>query len=94
VEIDAEGRIFLVQPFTQPNGQRLERLIFVAQVTKTGEVFTDRDERGSPIVLERIRPFPIKAGRSVVCNGKVAFPDTQQRPELPKRILEPQLATN
>ena len=94
VEIDAEGRIFLVQPFTQPNGQRLERLIFVAQVTKTGEVFTDRDERGSPIVLERFRPFPIKAGRSVVCNGKVAFPDTQQRPELPKRILEPQLATN
>lgn len=94
VEIDVEGRIFLVQPFTQPNGQRLERLIFVAQVTKTGEVFTDRDERGSPIVLERIRPFPIKAGRSVVCNGKVAFPDTQQRPELPKRILEPQLATN
>ena len=94
VEIDAEGRIFLVQPFTQPNGQRLERLIFVAQVTKTGEVFTDRDEKGSPIVLERIRPFTIKAGRSVVCNGKVVFPDTQQRPELPKRILEPQLATN
>jgi len=94
VEIDAEGRIFLVQPFTQPNGQQLERLIFVAQVTKTGEVFTDRDERGSPIVLELVRPFPIKAGRSVVSNGKVAFPDTQQRPELPKRILEPQLATN
>jgi hypothetical protein len=94
VEIDAEGRIFLVQPFTQPNGQPLERLIFVAQVTKTGEVFTDRDERGSPVVLERVRPFPIKAGRSVVCNGKVAFPDTQQRPELPKRTLEPQLATN
>ena len=94
VEIDAEGRIFLVQPFTQPNGQRLERLIFLAQVTKTGEVFTDRDERGSPIVLERIRRFPIKAGRSVVCNGKVIFPDSQQRPELPKRILEPRLATN
>jgi hypothetical protein len=94
VEIDAEGRIFLVQPFMQPNGQPLERLIFVAQVTKTGEVFTDRDDKGSPIVLERVRRFPIKAGRSAVSNGKVAFPDTQQRPELPKRMLEPQLATN
>ena len=48
VEIDSEGRIFLVQPFTQANGQVVERLIFMAQVTKTGEVFTDRDEKGSP----------------------------------------------
>jgi hypothetical protein len=94
VEIDAEGRIFLVQPFSEANGQLLERLIFVAQVTKTGEVFTDRDEQGSPIILERVRPFPVKAGRSVVRNGKVVFPETQQRPELPKRILEPQLANN
>ena len=94
VEIDAEGRIFLVQPFTQANGQVLERLIFVAQVTKTGEVFTDRDERGSPIVRERVRPFPIKAGRSEIRNGKVLFPDTQQRPELPKRMVEPLVETN
>jgi hypothetical protein len=94
VEIDAEGRIFLVRPFTEANGQIVERLIFVAQVTKTGEVFTDRDEKGSPIVLERVRPFPTKAGRSVVLNGKVVFPETQQRPELPKRIFGPQLATH
>ncbi|HKS72290.1 MAG TPA: hypothetical protein VJQ82_03780 [Terriglobales bacterium] len=94
VEIDGEGRIFLVQPVTQANGQLVERLIFVAQVTKAGEVFTDRDEKGSPIVLERVRPFPIKAGRSEVRNAKVVFPDTQQRPELPKRIIEPVLETN
>jgi hypothetical protein len=89
VEIDGEGRIFLVQPFTQPNGQLLERLIFVAQVTKSGEVFTDRDERGSPVVLERVRPFCIKAGRSQIRNGKVVFPDTQQRPQLPTRQFAP-----
>lgn len=94
VEIDAEGRIFLVQPFTQANGQLVERLIFVAQVTKSGEVFTDRDEKGSPMILERIRPFPIKAGRSEIRNGKVIFPETQQRPELPKRMFEPILETN
>jgi hypothetical protein len=94
VEIDAEGRIFLVQPFTQASGQLLERLVFVAQVTKSGEVFTDRDERGSPIVRERVRPFPFKAGRSEIRNGKVLFPDTQQRPELPKRMVEPLVETN
>jgi hypothetical protein len=62
VEIDAEGRIFLVQPFPQPNGEIVEHLIFMAQVTKTGEVFTDRDAKGSPVVLQRVRRFPMKAG--------------------------------
>jgi hypothetical protein len=84
VEIDAEGRIFLVQPFAQPNGQMVERMIFMAQVTKTGEVFTDRDEKGSPVVLERVRKFAIKAGRSEARDGKVIFPDTQRRPQVPK----------
>jgi hypothetical protein len=60
VEIDAEGRIFLVQPFPQPNGEIVERLIFMAQVTKTGEVFTECDAKGSPVVLQRVRRFPIK----------------------------------
>jgi len=94
VEIDAEGRIFLVQPFTQANGQVVERLIFMAQVTKTGEVFTDRDEKGSPVVLERVRKFPIKAGRSEVRNGKVIFPETQRRPQLPTRSVAPLLEPN
>ena len=65
----------------------------MAQVTKSGVVFTDRDERGSPILLERVRPFPIKAGRSQIRNGKVVFPETQQRPELPKRVVEPLVET-
>jgi len=94
VEIDSEGRIFLVQPFTQADGQVVERLIFMAQVTKTGEVFTDRDEKGSPIVLERVRKFPIKAGRSEVRNGKVSFPETQRRPQLPTRNVTPLLEPN
>jgi len=85
VEIDAEGRIFLVQPFTLPNGQVIERLIFLAQVTRSGEVFTDRDEKGSPVVLQRVRKFAIKPGRSEIRDGKVTFPETQQRPQLPTR---------
>jgi hypothetical protein len=94
VEIDSEGRIVLVQPFTQPNGQPIERLIFLGQVTKSGEVFTERDERGTPIVLERVRPFPFKAGRTEVRDGKVLFPQTQQRPQLPTRSLVPVAETN
>lgn len=94
VEIDSEGRIFLVQPFTQPSGQPIERLIFVAQVRKSGEVFTERDERGTPVVLERVRPFPFKAGRTEVRDSKVLFPETQQRPQLPTRSLAPVVETN
>jgi len=94
VEIDSDGRIFLVQSFTQSTGQLIERLTFLAQVTKSGEVFTERDEKGSPIVLERVRPFPFKAGRTEVRNGKVLFPETQQRPQLPTRSLAPLAETN
>jgi hypothetical protein len=57
VEIDRDGRIFLVSHFTNGDGQVHERLIFLAQVTRKGEVFRERDEQGLPIVIERVRPF-------------------------------------
>jgi len=84
VEIDREGRIFLVSHFPNGDGQLQERLIFLAQVTRKGEVFWDRDAQGSPIVVERIRPFPIQPGRSEAHNGIVVFPETRRRPEVPK----------
>src|SRR5271157_4195046 len=84
VEIDREGRIFLVSHFTNGEGQVHERLIFLAQVTGKGEVFRERDAQGSPIVIERVRPFPIQPGRSEAHNGIVVFPETRRRPEVPK----------
>ena len=84
VEIDRDGRIFLVSHFTNGDGQIHERLIFLAQVTRKGEVFRERDEQGSPIVIERIRPFPIQAGRSEARDGIVTFPGTQRRPQVPR----------
>jgi len=84
VEIDRDGRIFLLTHFTNGEGQVHERLIFLAQVTRKGEVFRERDEQGSPIVIERIRPFPIQPGRSEVRDGIVTFPGTQRRPEVPR----------
>ena len=84
VEIDRDGRIFLVSHFTNGDGHVHERLIFLAQVTRKGEVFRERDEQGSPIVIERVRPFPIQAGRSEVQDGMVSFPGTQRRPQVPR----------
>ena len=84
VEIDREGRIFLVSSFTNGDGQVHERLIFLAQVTRKGQVFRERDAQGSPMVVERVRPFPIQPGRSEVQDGMVTFPGTQRRPEVPK----------
>src|SRR5579863_6485597 len=84
VEIDRDGRIFLLSHFTNGDGQVHERLIFLAQVTRKGEVFRERDEQGSPIMIERIRPFPIQPGRSEVRDGIVTFPGTQRRPEVPR----------
>jgi hypothetical protein len=83
VEIDRDGRIFLISSFADGDGQVHERLIFLAQVTRDGKVFRERDEQGSPIVIERIRPFPIQAGRSELRGGIVTFPGTQRRPEVP-----------
>ena len=90
VEIDRDGRIFLVSHFTNGDGQVHERLIFLAQVTRKGEVFRERDDQGSPIVIERVRPFPIQAGRSEAREGIVIFPGTQRRPQVPEGIALPQ----
>jgi len=87
VEIDQDGRIFLVSHFTNGDGQLHERLIFLAQVTSKGEVFRERDAQGSAIVIERVRPFPIEAGRSQARDGIVTFPETRRRPEVPKGVV-------
>lgn len=91
VEIDRDGRIFLISSFTNGDGHVHERLIFLAQVSRTGEVFRERDEQGSPLVIERVRPFPIQPGRSEVRDGIVTFPGTQRRPEVPRgSVILPQ----
>lgn len=94
VEIDRDGRIFLVSHFTNGDGQLHERLIFLAQVTRKGEVFRERDALGSPIVIERIRPFSIQPGRSEARDGIVTFPGTRRRPEVPKGMVALPETTN
>ena len=88
VEIDAEGRVFLVVAFPNGDGSTHERRIFHMQVTEKGEVFMDRDGRGIPVLVDRVHPFSIQSGRSEVRGGKVVFPGTQQRPFVPRRNKE------
>lgn len=85
VRIDSEGRVFLVNPCPGPDGQVQEREVFQVQVSPKGEVFQDYGRKGQPVVVERIRPFPIQPGRSVVRNGTVVFPGTVQRPKVQGR---------
>jgi hypothetical protein len=85
VEIDAEGRVFLVAAFPNGDGSIHERRIFHMQVTHKGEVFMDRDGGGNPVMVDRVHPFSIEPGRSEVRDGKVIFPGTQQRPFVPRR---------
>ena len=74
VEIDREGRIFLVSHFTNGDGQIHERLIFLAQVTRKGEVFRERDAQGSPIVIERVRPSRFNPAEARHGTGLSHFP--------------------
>jgi hypothetical protein len=81
--IDAEGRVFLVDQVAQNGNPAAERQIFLMQVTEDGRVLMDYGRNGEPVERERIHPFAVKPGRSEVRNGKIVFPETQQRPHVP-----------
>jgi hypothetical protein len=82
VEIDQEGRIFLINQVADSGGIPRERHIFVAQVTPEGRLSMDLDGRGAAVVVNQFRPFHFEPGRSEVHNGQVAFPGSQQRPSV------------
>jgi hypothetical protein len=83
VEIDSEGRVFLVDQVAGPGGEPTERQVFLMQITSDGRIVLDYRADGKPVERERIHSFAVAPGRSEVRNGKVAFPDTQQRPFVP-----------
>ena len=83
IEIDREGRVFLVDRVAEPGGESTERHVFLMQVTNDGRILMDYRENGKPVERERIHSFPIQPGRSEVRNGKIVFPETQQRPYVP-----------
>ena len=48
-------------------------------------MFRDYDRKGKPVAVERVQPFPVQPGRSVVRNGMVVFSGTVQRPKVVPR---------
>jgi len=88
VEIDLEGRVFLVDRFSDASGHVCERQIFLMQVNPKGEVYMDVVRGEERVRIRRIRPFSFEAGRSEVQNGRLMFPGTRQRPEVPKAKLD------
>lgn len=80
VEIDEEGRVYLVSPST--DGKPYERLLFEAQVTADGTVLGHANGNGQPAVVRQVHPFRIVPGRSEARNGKVIFPGSVQRPQV------------
>ena len=88
VEIDSEGRIFLVDQVTSDGEHLCERQTFLMQVTQDGQVLMDYGRNGELARRERIQPFRVQPGRSEVRNGQVVFPDTQQRPHVPAPRVE------
>ncbi len=83
IEIDAEGRVFLVDPVVPSDGPAVERRVFLMQVTEDGRVLMDYGRNGQPVERERIHPFAVKPGRGVAHNGKIVFPNTAQHPHVP-----------
>jgi hypothetical protein len=83
VEIDKEGRVFLVDRVPEPGGESTERHVFLMQVTNDGRILMDYGQNGKPVERERIRPFAVQPGRSEARNGRIVFPETQQRPYVP-----------
>jgi len=83
VEIDLEGRVFLVDQVEGPGGEPTERHVFLMQVTSDGRIVFDYRADGKALERDRIRSFAVVPGRSEVRNGKVRFPETQQRPYVP-----------
>jgi hypothetical protein len=53
------------------------------QITNDGRIVLDYRADGRRVERERIHSFAVAPGRSEVHNGKIAFPDTQQRPFVP-----------
>lgn len=81
VEIDEEGRVYLISPST--DGMPYQRLLFQVQITGDGKVLGHTNGSGRPEVLRQVHPFRVSPGRGEARNGKVIFPGSVQRPQVP-----------
>jgi hypothetical protein len=76
VEMDEEGRCFLVETVTGENGQSYSKMTFLMAVTPDGKVVYDGGR------VQWVHPFPCSAGTGEIRNGKFEVPGTRQLPQV------------
>jgi hypothetical protein len=76
VEMDEEGRCFLVETVMGENGQGYSKMTFLMAVTPDGKVVYDGGR------VQWVHPFPCSAGTGEIRNGKFEVPGTRQLPQV------------
>ena len=74
VEIDEEGRCFLVETITGENGQSYTKATFLLAVTPDGKVVYDGGR------VQWVHPFPYSAGTGEIRDGKLHVPGDAATP--------------
>ena len=74
VEIDDEGRCFLVEQVDGGDGQMYTKATFLMAVTQDGQVVFDGGR------VQWVHPFPYSAGVGEIRNGKLEVPGSRQIP--------------
>ncbi len=80
VEIDEEGRCFLVETAEGENGQSYTKMTFLLAVTPDGKVVYEGGR------VRWVHPFPYESGTGEVRNGKLELPGTRQLPQVAQSI--------
>ena len=76
VEIDEEGRCFLVETAAGETGQSYTKMTFLLAVTADGKVIYDGGR------VQWVHPFPYGSGTSGIRGGKLEVPGTRQLPQV------------
>ena len=79
VEIDGEGRCFLVETIMGEGGQNYTKMTFLLAVTPDGKVMYDGGR------IQWVHPFPCNAGTAEIRGGRVEVPGSRQLP----RVVQP-----
>jgi hypothetical protein len=76
VEIDEEGRCFLIETVKTDNGVSYTKATFLLAVTADGKVVYDCGR------IQWVHPFPYSAGSSEIRDGKLHIPGARQLPQI------------
>ena len=76
VEIDEEGRCFLVETVAGETGQSYTKMTFLLAVTPDGKVVYDGGR------VRWVHPFPYGSGAGEIRDGKLEVPGTRQLPHV------------